>query len=185
MAETFHWSPGGAGLIFLAMCVPSLSGALVGMIVDKYGGRIISTIAFVFATTVLILLRLVQHAVPSEHALLIILLVILDLSFTAASLASMTEIFEVVNSADATQASAAKGRVNPVAQGYALLNMAFAGGQLLGPILGGFLKAHAGWKVMTLVLGLMSAVAAIVVAFFMGKRPSKDKNPEPEGEISA
>lgn len=185
MAETFHWSPGGAGLVFLTMSIPSFSGALVGMIVDKYGGRIISTIAFAFATTALILLRLVQHAIPSEHALLISLLVVVDLSFTATSLASMAEVFEVVNSADATQAGAARGRMNPVAQGYALLNMAFAGGQLLGPILGGFIKAHAGWKVMTLVLGLMSAVTAIVVAFFMGERPSKDKNPEPEGEISA
>lgn len=172
-------------MIFLAMSIPSFSAALVGKVVDKYGGRIISTIAFVFATTALILLRLVQHPIPSENALLVILLVVLDLAFTAASLACMAEVFEVVNSPDATQADTARGRTNPVAQGYALLNMAFAGGQLLGPILGGFVKAHAGWKVMTLVLGLVSAVTAIVVAFFMGERPSKGKTPEPQGEISA
>ncbi|KAL9599269.1 MAG: hypothetical protein Q9219_003971 [cf. Caloplaca sp. 3 TL-2023] len=37
--RTFHWSPSGAGLIFLTLTVPSLMSPLFGFLSDRYGRR--------------------------------------------------------------------------------------------------------------------------------------------------
>ena len=60
-----------------------------------------------------------------------------------------------------------------MARAYSLFNMAFARGQFLGPILGGFVKVRCGWQGMSLVLGLLCFLAEIPVALFSGRRPAK------------
>ncbi|KAM5493377.1 hypothetical protein MaudMau93_000759 [Microsporum audouinii] len=49
--------------------------------------------------------------------------------------------------------------------------MAFAGGQLVGPILGGFLKARLGWNTMTLVIALITGATAVASALYTGEQP--------------
>jgi hypothetical protein len=55
----------------------------------------------------------------------------------------MTEASQVVGDYE-SENPGAFGEKSPVAQTYALFNMAFAGGQLLGPILAGGLRVRAG-----------------------------------------
>ena len=126
-------------------------------------------------------LRFVQHPVIAEYSLLIGLLATNGLAICAASLAAMSEVFEVVYS---PESSGASNNANPVAQGYALYNMAFAGGQLVGPILGGFLKARLGWNTMTLAIALITAATAVANALYAGEQPSYDELIGPE-EVTA
>ncbi|KAM5437361.1 hypothetical protein McanCB56680_002318 [Microsporum canis] len=171
LIESFHWSSSSIGLVFLIMAIPGMGGALVGKVVDRYGPRISGTVAFIVGGATLVPLRFVQHPIMAEYALMISLLGINGLAISASSLAAMSEVFEVVYSPQPS----ASGGVNPVAQGYALFNMAFAGGQLLGPILGGVLKESAGWKTMTLVIALVTGATGIITALYAGDQPPEDQ----------
>lgn len=52
-------------------------------------------------------------------------------------------------------------------QSFALFACVFAGGSIVGPILGGFIINAYGWQVMTLVLAILTASAGVIVASFM------------------
>jgi MFS family permease len=67
---------------------------------------------------------------------------------------------------------------------YALCNMAFAAGQTLGPMAGGFIKREFGWGVMTLVLGILCLVAGLSSFFSMlAAPPKKGKNKANENDV--
>ncbi|GBF61260.1 MFS transporter [Trichophyton mentagrophytes] len=181
LIESFHWSSSSIGLVFFIMAIPGMAGALVGKLVDRCGPRVTATVSFTIAAASLIPLRFVQHPVIAEYSLMIGLLATNGLAICAASLAAMSEVFEVVYS---PESSGASDNANPVAQGYALFNMAFAGGQLVGPILGGLLKARLGWNTMTLVIALVSGVTAVASALYAGEQPPYDELVGPE-EVTA
>lgn len=58
-------------------------------------------------------------------------------------------------------------------RGYALCNMAFAAGQTLGPMAGGFIKRELGWGSMTLVLGILCLLAGLSSFFSISAAPTK------------
>lgn len=167
--ETFHWSSSGAGLIFVASSVPSFAGVPIGKAVSRFGGRIPGTAAFLVAAGTWILMRLVDHNTTAQIILLIGLLLILGLAIVTLEVTAMTEVFQVIEDYEA-EFPGVFGEKSPVAQSYALFNMAFAGGQLLGPILSGFIRVRAGWGVMTLVLGLLCGVTAVPIGVFGGRK---------------
>lgn len=54
------------------------------------------------------------------------------------------------------------------AQGYALLNMAFGIGSLIGPLWGGFLIDSLGWRIMCLSFVLLNGLSVGVIVLFSG-----------------
>jgi hypothetical protein len=60
------------------------------------------------------------------------------------------------------------GDKGAVAQTFSLENMAHFGGLALGPMVGGIIEFQYGWKVMTFVLGVLSAVTALPMLFLSG-----------------
>lgn len=66
----FHWDSLAAGLIFLCIAIPALTGPLVGKLSDKFGPRWIGVAGCVLATPPLILLRLVNHDSMDQKVLL-------------------------------------------------------------------------------------------------------------------
>lgn len=167
--ETFHWSSSGAGLIFIASAVPSFAGVYIGKMVSRFGAHIPETIAFVVASGTWILMCLISRNTIGEIISLVSLLLVLGLAISIIEVATMTEVFQVIEDHEA-EFPGAFGEKSPVAQAYALFNMAFAGGQLLGPILAGGIRVQAGWGVMTLVLGLVCGVTAVPIGVFGGRK---------------
>lgn len=55
-----------------------------------------------------------------------------------------------------------------VAQAFGLENMAHFGGLALGPMVGGIVEFRYGWKVMSLALGVLSAVTALPMLLLSG-----------------
>ena len=53
-------------------------------------------------------------------------------------------------------------------QAYALFNMAYAAGTLIGPLWAGFVHQEAGWGTMAWSLALLSAVTAVPMAIWTG-----------------
>lgn len=163
--ETFGWSSSGAGLIFVASSVPSFAGICIGKAIPRVGIHALGTAAFLLASGSWVLMRFVETYSTAHVILMIILLLLLGLSVVTIEVVAMTEVFQVIEDFE-LEYPGAFGEKSPVAQSYALFNMAFAGGQLFGPILAGGMRVHAGWGVMTLVLGALCAVMAIPLALF-------------------
>lgn len=112
-------------------------------------------------------MRFVTKNTAADIALLIILLLVQGLSIVFVEITAMTEVSQAVDDYE-IEFPGAFGEKSPVAQAYALFNMAFAGGQLLGPILAGGIRVWAGWDSMTLVIGLVCGLTAIPMGLYSG-----------------
>ena len=161
------WDSTGAGLIFLAIIIPSFTAPIIGRYSDRHGPRWFTVLGFVLGCPVLTLLRFVDHNSLRQKVLLCALLVLLGIVLNMALTPLMAEITYVV---------AAKEKKNPglygekgaYAQAYGLFNTAFAAGTLIGPIWGGFVLQKAGWATMTWTLGLLSVVSALPAVIWTG-----------------
>ncbi|KAF3391577.1 hypothetical protein F1880_007690 [Penicillium rolfsii] len=179
--DTFKWSSSGAGLIFTTTAIPSFAGVYVGKVISRFGGRIPGAFAFGIASISWIAMRFVQSNTATDITLLVVLLLLQGLSIVFIEITAMTEVSQVVGDYE-VEFPGAFGDKSPVAQAYALFNMAFAGGQLLGPILAGSIRVWAGWSTMTLIIGLVCGLTAIPMGLFSGA-PSRNGENNREDEV--
>ena len=73
--RTFLYTSTGAGLIFLAITIPSTLGTVIGALSDRYGTRAVSLFGFALTTPSLALMGLVKDDSIGHQAALIVLLV--------------------------------------------------------------------------------------------------------------
>ena len=163
----FGFDSTGAGLIFLALVIPSFMAPLIGTLSDKYGPRWLTTFGFFLTWPLFILLRFVDHGGIRQIVLLCALLVMLGVSLTMAMTPLLAEITYLV-AAKEEKRPGIFGEKGAYAQAYALFNTSFAGGTLIGPLWAGFISAQAGWGTMAWSLGLLSAVSAIPAVIWTG-----------------
>lgn len=170
--RTFGWNSVGAGLIFLPIVVPSFLGPLVGWASDRYGPRYFATLGFISACPPLILLRLVDHESTAQKVLLCALLSLFGVSISLIAPPIMAEISMVVEAKERKAQRAGLpspfGKGGAYAQAYALFNIAWAAGALVGPFWGGFVYQSAGWGTMGWSLGLLSVLTAIPTFIWAG-----------------
>lgn len=173
--EQFHWSSKGAGLIFLALSVPSLTGGWVGRMLDRIGTRGAGFVSLVVTGLALFFLRFVQHNSDAEKGLLVALLVVIGFNVLVIQIISMTEVFQAIQVFE-EQTPGVFGDKSPMAQAYALFNMATATGQLTGPLVGGLIRIHVGWSGMSLTSAALCLLVAVPVGYYSGSPRSKDKD---------
>lgn len=165
--RTFGWGSTGAGLIFLALIVPSFSAPLIGRASDKYGPRWLAATGFILALPFLVLLRSVTHNSLQQIVLLCALLALLGVSLTFVMPPLMAEITYVVEAKEKKNPGLF-GKQGAYAQAYGLFTCAFAGGTLVGPIWAGFVEQRAGWGTMVWSLGLLSTLSAVPAVIWTG-----------------
>lgn len=168
--DTFHWTSVGGGLIFLPLTFPALFGPLVGRLTDQFpdSGRWFAASGFLIMCVSLVLLRLVEKDLTDQKALLCVLLVLIGSCMTLALEPLIAEITGGATRLDAESAGLVVANAGSYGQAYALFNMAWAGGNTVGPLWAGFIIEHAGWKTMTWTLGLLSGMTAIPVVLLCG-----------------
>ncbi|KAJ5708432.1 hypothetical protein N7488_008233 [Penicillium malachiteum] len=176
--ETFNWGSSGAGMVFLAVSLPTFGGVYIGKAINRMGVRSVGTIGFGMGCLAWILMRFITSNTPGTVASLVMLLLLMGSSIAAIEITAMTEVSQVIGDYE-IENPGAFGDKSPVAQGYALFNTSFAGGQLIGPLVSGAIRVRAGWSTMTLVLGVMCAVAAIPFMLFSGP-PQKNLKKQPD-----
>jgi MFS family permease len=172
--RTFHWDSLAAGLIYLALVVPACISPLVGWLSDRHGPRWYAVVGYVLSAIPLALLRLVDHDSVKQKVLLGVLLAIFGATGT---------LFEIPVWAEVVKCTEIRVAANPqqysvdgaVGQAYGLLNLFYALGLTVGPLLAGFVYEAAGWGNMVLVLAIMSAASSIPTILCTGgyiwKRP--------------
>ena len=165
--NTFGWSSTGAGLIFLAVVIPTFVAPLIGFLSDRYGPRWFAAAGFLLITPFLVLLRYVTHNSLNQKVLLCALLAFIGLC-DALVFAPITAEITYVVEAKERKRPGLYGSNGAMAQAYGLFNMAWAGGALVGPILAGMVNETAGWGTMAWALGLLSFVTAFPTAIWTG-----------------
>jgi hypothetical protein len=156
----FGWNSLGAGLIFLNLCIPSLFEPIVGAMSDKYGVRWLATAGFVLSLPGFVLLRFVTYNSLGQKVLLCALLVFIGFSVSLVIPPLLAEITMTVEAKE-KESPGIFGKRGAYAQAYALFNMAFAAGTMIGPIWAGFVVQSAGWGTMGWTLGLLSILTAV------------------------
>lgn len=167
VSRTFQWNSLAAGLIFLALVIPTSLSPLIGWLSDKHGPRWYTAAGYILSTIPLILLRLVDHNTIGQKVLLAALLAIFGATGTLFEIPVWAEVVrctEIRVAARPRQYSAS----GAVGQAYGLLNLFFALGMTVGPLLTGFIYEHAGWGTMVLVLGVLSAASTIPTVLYTG-----------------
>jgi MFS family permease len=167
--EVFGWNSTGAGLIFICLVVPALSGPVIGMISDRYGTRTLTSVGLFASVPVWVCLRFVTYNSIGQKVLLCALLALLGLFITMIMAPLMAEIDHCLT-VEEKRKPGSLGKSGAAAQGYGLFNLAYAIGSLIGPIWAGFVSEQAGWGTMTWTLGLLSGVAAFPVFYWTGGR---------------
>jgi MFS family permease len=119
----------------------------------------------------MVCLRFVEKNSPSHIALLCVLLGLIGMCIDSSKRALIVEMQHILDDMEAEDPWVFGGR-GAVAQAFSLENMAHFGGLALGPMVGGLVKFQYGWKVMTLGLGVISAVTAMPMLWLSG--PTKD-----------
>ncbi|TWU74819.1 hypothetical protein ED733_006580 [Metarhizium rileyi] len=163
--KTFRWNSTGAGLIFLPLVFPTCLGPVVGHLCDRYGPRWLSASGFLIYTPFLVCLRFVEEDTLSHKILLcgLLLGIGVGVAFTFGPVTA--EITYAI------EERCNDGGEKPIALGYALYNIAFSAGVIIGPLLGGFVKEHAGFASVGWSLAILSAVTSISCATLIGGPP--------------
>lgn len=129
-------------------------------------------------------LQLVNHDSAKQQALLCIFLVMIGFSLAIVHGPTMLEINLAVQAETSSKPELFGGR-GAVGQANSLRSCAIAGGIAVGPLLSGFLRDQYGWKTMSMTLGCISAIAALVTFLWLGGRlevQRKRVHPSPDCE---
>jgi len=163
----FGWDSTGAGIIFLAIIIPTFLAPVTGAISDRYGPRWLTVIGFFIALPFWVCLRFVTENTIQHKVLLSALLVLIGASLTCILSPLMAEITYVVDAKEKKNPGTF-GKTGAYAQAYGLFVMSYAAGTLVGPLWGGLVNSTAGWGTMTWTLGLLSASGAVPAFIWTG-----------------
>lgn len=166
--DIWGWNALGAGLIFLPVALASFASPIFGHLSDRYGPRWPCTAGFILACPFLILLRLVDHDSIEQKVIMCVFLAFCGLSLAMTLPPLMADITYCVEEKERNAPPGTFGKHGVYAQGYALFNVAYAGGCLVGPIWGGMIVQNAGWSTMAWSLGLLSIFTAIPSFLLVG-----------------
>lgn len=161
------------GLVYLAIAFPPFFICpLSGWMSDTFGPKVPAFIGMTFAIPFLLLLRLPtgtgQTDVPQAVLICSLLTLlstynrldelIVDVALNFVTTPSMGEISYISKEHGSGQH----------AQAYALWNMAFSGGFLVGPLCGGFITKAKGWDTMVTTLGVLAIISVPPIILWTG-----------------
>jgi Na+/melibiose symporter-like transporter len=153
------------GLVFLAQVIPTfIATPLAGVITDKYGSKVVAFSTLVVCAITMFLIGIPSSSTPGGIVPLIIIFAIQGFTAFAFITPVLPEMAYVVDSLNPDNGDSGQG------MSYALFNIAFALGGLVGPLLGGFLYGKIGFFNMCIVMGAFLAACAPYVFFFTGER---------------
>ncbi|KAJ6444679.1 major facilitator superfamily domain, general substrate transporter [Purpureocillium lavendulum] len=158
----FGWDSVGAGLIFLPFIIPTFLSPLAGSLGDRYGAKWLTSFGFFLSTPFLACLRFVSENTIGHKVMLCGLLFGVGLGITCTMGPLMAEISWSMKdnrnrsrSKNGNQDLLERER-QPTALAYALYNVAYAAGCMIGPLLGGFIRDQHGWPTVGWVLAILT-----------------------------
>ncbi|PUU72688.1 major facilitator superfamily domain-containing protein [Tuber borchii] len=158
--QLFNFNSTGAGLIFLAIILPTFLAPLVGWACDRWGTRWVQTAGFILCCPFFIFLRFPDHNSVSQIVLMCAILALIGIGLVLIMPTLMTEISLFLDEVEENNPGIF-GSNGAYAQGYGLFNLAFSAELFLRAKRlttfhkAGFLKDLVGWNTMVLTIGLL------------------------------
>ncbi|KAF3924269.1 hypothetical protein ABW21_db0205530 [Orbilia brochopaga] len=174
--EIFNFNATAAGLVFLAIIIPSLIAPLVGRYSDHYGPRWFIVTAFFLAAPFFILLRLPSQHTTGDIVLMCALLACIGFVVSTAMPGTISEVTAATVEYE-REKPGVFGERGAFAQAYALFNIAYSGGSVVGPLLGGLLNDAVGWDNVVLVFGVLCLLTSFITVYYTGGKMTKDDLP--------
>ena len=169
----FDYNSQNVAFVFLMLAVPSAAGPLTGKLGDIYGPKVIVSGGFAALMPLVISLRLVDHHEIEQVALLCVLLLAIGTALNMVLAPVWSDTMYLVDEMS-REKPGIFGNKGAYAQAFGLMNMAYAIGSVLGPLLGGWLINEVGWNSITLGAGILSGICVIpCVLYTGGKLPQK------------
>lgn len=131
-----------------------------GQLSDRFGPRCIATLGFTLATPAIALLLLVSYPIRLSEILLCGLLFLVGL-FLRCVIGPMGFEVSCIVRAQMKERPDMFGPSDGYAQAFALYNMAFGAGSIVGPVWAGWLEGWAGWATMCWGLAVLSAISVV------------------------
>ncbi|MCJ1451356.1 hypothetical protein MMC28_001692 [Mycoblastus sanguinarius] len=169
----FQYNSMEVALVFLLLAFPAFAAPAIGYLSDRVGAKVVICLGFLFVAPLLVLLRLVDHYEISQVVILCILLFLTGVSLNMILTPAWSEAVYVVDGKEASTPGifGAKGAY---AQAFGLMNVAYAGGSLAGPLLGGLLVERVGWNNLTLATGIVCALCTLPCLYATGGRRPRE-----------
>ncbi|KAF9975261.1 hypothetical protein BGZ73_001152 [Actinomortierella ambigua] len=160
LRDRFDMTEGQIGLVFIAFTMPTIISPFAGWLSDRYGAKVVCSTAVSLAGVFMLVLSI------NDKPLWGIILTLIGIgAMTSAFIAPVLgEISAVVRRT---------GDKNAFARAFAIFNMAFSLGMLLGPIVAGYVYGTHGFKWVCIVCACVLFVFVPVFVFFMGDRKAK------------
>lgn len=189
--DTFHWNSIGGGLIFLPVIIPTFLGPFIGGLSDTHGPRWFTAAGFLFCVPFLVCFRFVTENTLSHKIMLCGLLLAVGVGQALQIAPLMAEISwaaeegrygsdddagGIVGARTAGQDEDGGGEEEeeaevPYAQAYALYNIAFSAGAIVGPLLAGMVRESRGFGTVGWSLAILCGFTAVVMANWTGGAP--------------
>ena len=152
----FKYNSKDVALVFLVLSVPSFAAPGVGAMSDRYGPKTVVSAGFLCCAPLFILLRLINHDSQAQVILLCVLLLAIGAALNLILTPVFSEAMYTVDEKEAAQPGIF-GPKGAYAQAFAQMNVAYASGSLLGPLVGGMFAERIGWNNLTLLTGISCA----------------------------
>ncbi|KAF9427301.1 hypothetical protein BGZ94_005157 [Podila epigama] len=163
LATTFDLTSARIGLVFMAFSLPTLTAPLSGALSDKFGAKLVCSISLVLCGAGVMAAGIFQNSLT----MIIILFTFIGITGTAILTPILAELSAVVRST---------GSGDGFARAYAMFNMAFSVGVLVGPVICGIVYEHFGFRAITFVMGGTLLFATPIVLLWIGGAEQRRKD---------
>ncbi len=173
-----HYDSSRVGLLFMVLAIPAFFAPLIEMLSDRFGAKVILGLGYCgTGVLVTLLLFLGAHGPASERgmlALIIPLLFALGTSLGFILTPSWAEATYAVKDLSKRRLGVS-GTGGAYATAFGLMEVSYAVGSLVGPLVGGLGTEVWGWEGLVMGMGIVCAICVGPVVLFAGGRKEKDE----------
>ena len=172
LEDMWNFNSLNSGLVFGSSIIPQLIlSPLAGWFIDTRGTKGVTLLGVILEIPFALLLIL-PNATSPRAGQVALMCVILALNGAATALvfpASMIEIAHVVEREEKRRPGLF-GKQGAYAQAYALFNIAYSTGTVVGPLMAGAIRDRAGWTPTIWSLSIFVIISVPIVFFIVGGR---------------
>ncbi|KAI8368726.1 major facilitator superfamily domain-containing protein [Blakeslea trispora] len=162
LSNEWGYNASQIGLVFLAQVAPTfLATPMAGWLADKVGAKLVCAVSLTVCAISVYLMALPNRSTGIGP--LIFLFALQGFSSFASLTPVLSEMAHVVNKLNRQKGDAGQ------AMSYALFNMAYASGCLIGPLLGGYVYSQLGFFYLCMILGSLLMLCVPFILLFTGK----------------
>ncbi|KAF9584818.1 hypothetical protein BGW38_005067 [Lunasporangiospora selenospora] len=160
LRERFGMSEGQIGLVFIAFTMPTIVSPLAGWISDRYGAKILCFSAVTLCGCFMLILSIKDKPLWG-----------ITLTLVGVGLATASFIAPVLGEISAVVRRT--GDRDGFARAFAIFNMSFSFGMLVGPILAGYIYGKHGFSVNNITTACFLFAALPIIGLWIGGRQDK------------